>query len=110
MIKFCYLDGTLMKCDDATIEKFNLEVVKEVTDEEYAQYGNYYVRNGEVFLGADPIELINNEISELKHNLFDTDYLAIKFGEGLISAEEYAPIKDQRQQWRGRINELEGEL
>lgn len=46
-------------------------------------------------------------ISELKKALFETDYQAIKYAEGLISVEEYASIKAQRQMWRDEINELE---
>lgn len=46
-------------------------------------------------------------ISELKNALFETDYQAIKYAEGLISDEDYAPIKAQRQAWRDEINELE---
>ena len=49
-------------------------------------------------------------IDELKQLLNGTDYQAIKFAEGLISAEDYAPIKSQRQAWRDEINELEKEL
>ena len=52
-------------------------------------------------------ELAQQEIQELKQKLFDTDYQAIKFAEGLITAEEYAQTKAQRQEWRDRINELE---
>ena len=48
------------------------------------------------------------EIEELKEQLSLTDYKAIKYAEGLITEEEYAPIKAQRQEWRNRINELEG--
>ena len=48
------------------------------------------------------------EILNLKKMLFDTDYQAIKYAEGLISEDEYAPIKEQRQAWRDRINDLEG--
>ena len=33
---------------------------------------------------------------------------AIKHAEGWLTAEEYATTKAQRQQWRERINELEG--
>lgn len=47
------------------------------------------------------------EIAALKQNLADTDYKAIKYAEGEISEEDYAPIKAQRQEWRVRINELE---
>ena len=53
---------------------------------------------------------IENEILILKQKLFDTDYQAIKYAEGQFSEEEYAPIKQQRQAWRNKINELEAEL
>lgn len=51
--------------------------------------------------------LQSKEIKELKQKLSDTDYQAIKYAEGQISEEEYQPIKEQRQAWRDRINELE---
>ena len=47
------------------------------------------------------------EIKELKQKLADTDYNAIKYAEGWIDSEDYAPIKAERQGWRDRINELE---
>ncbi len=50
------------------------------------------------------------EIETLKQQLADTDYQAIKYAEGQISEEEYAPIKEQRQAWRDKINELENKL
>ena len=50
------------------------------------------------------------EILQLKQNLLDTDYQAIKYAEGYFSEEEYTPIKEQRQAWRDRINELEANL
>ena len=49
-------------------------------------------------------------INELKKLLASTDYQAIKYAEGQISEEEYAPIKAQRQAWRDEINRLEEEL
>ena len=49
-------------------------------------------------------------IDELKLNLANTDYQAIKYAEGLISAEEYASMKAQRQAWRDEINQLENTL
>lgn len=52
-------------------------------------------------------EQAEQEIQELKQKLFDTDYQAIKFAEGLLTADEYAETKAQRQLWRDRINELE---
>ena len=58
-------------------------------------------------------EISNNtqiKIDSLKKNLADTDYKAIKFAEGLINEEDYAPVKKQRQEWRNQINLLELEL
>lgn len=49
----------------------------------------------------------NTKIAELKYKLIETDYQAIKYAEGQLSEEEYAPIKAQRQEWREEINLLE---
>lgn len=46
-------------------------------------------------------------ISELKSKLSQTDYKAIKYAEGQLTEEEYAPIKAQRQAWRDEINQLQ---
>ena len=59
---------------------------------------------------ADETTEINRQISELKKKLFDTDYKAIKYAEGLLTDEEYAEAKAQREEWRKRINELEVSL
>lgn len=48
-----------------------------------------------------------NQIADLKSQLAATDYQAIKFAEGWISAEDYAPIKASRQALREQINALE---
>jgi len=53
---------------------------------------------------------LNFAISVCKQNLKLTDYKAIKFAEGLISDEEYQPIKEQREGWRRQINEYEALL
>lgn len=50
-----------------------------------------------------------SKIAELKQMLADSDYKAIKYAEGLISDEEYMPIKAERESWRKKINCLEGE-
>ena len=50
------------------------------------------------------------QIMELKAQLLATDYKAIKFAEGWITQEEYAPIRAERQAIRDRINALEAEL
>ena len=51
-------------------------------------------------------ELKHIRIYELKKLLADTDYKAIKYAEGLISEEEYAETKAQRQAWRDELNTL----
>jgi hypothetical protein len=48
------------------------------------------------------------EITQLKKQLSDTDYKAIKFAEGQISEDEYASVRELRQGYRDRINYLEG--
>lgn len=49
------------------------------------------------------------EIERNKVVLAETDYKAIKFAEGEISEEEYAPIRELRRQCRAEINRLEAE-
>ena len=48
------------------------------------------------------------EIQQLKKQLSDTDYKAIKYAEGQISESEYASVRAERQGYRDRINYLEG--
>lgn len=60
-----------------------------------------------VFVPFSESELATLEITDLKQQLRDTDYQAIKYAEGAISEEDYAAMKAQRQAWRDRINELE---
>ena len=48
-----------------------------------------------------------NRIAELKQLLAESDYKAIKYAEGWLTADEYADTKAQRQAWRNEINELE---
>ncbi len=50
---------------------------------------------------------IEGEINALKNLLSQTDYQAIKFAEGELPADEYAAIKEKRQSFRDRINELQ---
>ena len=46
------------------------------------------------------------KLLSLKNQLAETDYKAIKFAEGWISAEEYETVKAERQAIRDKINEL----
>ena len=46
-------------------------------------------------------------INDYKRKLFETDYKAIKYAEGLISETDYAPIKVERENYRKAIHSLE---
>ena len=72
-------------------------VYRDMTDEEEAMLR----MNSEVS--------VETQINELKEKLRETDYQAIKYAEGLINEEDYAPTKKQRQEWRNEINKLESE-
>lgn len=50
------------------------------------------------------------QIADLKAQLSATDYKAIKYAEGWISFDEYAPIRTERQAIRDQINALEAQL
>lgn len=50
------------------------------------------------------------QILHLKKKLAETDYKAIKYSEGWLTEEEYAPVKAERQAIREEINRLEQEL
>lgn len=53
---------------------------------------------------------IQSEIAGLKQILAGSDYKALKHADGVLSDEEYATAKAERQALRDRINELEESL
>ena len=55
-------------------------------------------------------EQINGDIIALKQLLANSDYKALKYAEGMLSEDEYAPIRAQREALRVQINDLEIEL
>lgn len=78
--------------------KININgVTREMTAEEIAER--------EAF--ENSAEFKTMQIMSLKNQLAETDYKAIKFAEGWISAEEYETVKAERQMLRDKINELE---
>lgn len=46
-------------------------------------------------------------IQQLKGMLYQTDYKALKYADGALSEEEYAPVRAERQAWRDEINKIE---
>ena len=61
----------------------------------------------QVYIPYSQKELAEIEIKQLKDKLRETDYQAIKYAEGELSFDEYQSMKNQRKQWRERINYLE---
>lgn len=71
---------------------------------------------GMVYRDATPEEIAEMEangptndelIEQYKAELSATDYKAIKYAEGWLTEEEYAPIKAERERLRNEIRELE---
>ena len=56
------------------------------------------------------VQANRKRIAELKALLASTDYQAIKYAEGFISEADYLPIKQVRQSYRNKINELEAQI
>ena len=56
------------------------------------------------------VQANKKRIAELKALLQATDYQAIKYAEGFISEADYLPIKQVRQSYRNKINELEVQI
>ena len=56
------------------------------------------------------VQASKKRIAELKALLQATDYQAIKYAEGFISEADYLPIKQVRQSYRNKINELEAQI
>lgn len=46
-------------------------------------------------------------LAALKELLSGSDYKALKYSDGVLSEEEYAPVRVERQLWRNEINEIE---
>jgi hypothetical protein len=65
----------------------------------------------EVVANAEPSEdeVKAARIAELKKNLADTDYIAVKIAEGAATREQYADLIAQREAWREEIRALEAE-
>lgn len=93
----------------------------EVTEEDLAKLAKHELKfstdpeGKTILVPNDPTEENRKReaslrIVELKKLLADSDYQAIKYAEGLISASEYAPIKAKREMWRKEINDLEKSL
>ncbi len=72
---------------------------------------NYGILNGKLVIRDKTVDTMNfhkqEQITELKQKLANTDYQAIKFAEGEITESEFIPIRVKRAEWREQINKLE---
>lgn len=108
-----YIDTNLRPEITYTEAPYNFTIVE--IDDKYADCNGMDFDDKLQFELARYTERKNKEtatirIEELKAALRATDYKAIKFAEGLITAEEYETVKRQRQEWRDEINRLEQEI
>jgi len=99
---FPEIPGKGIEVTDEDLYKLRIRMVKFSTDPE----------GKTILVPNDPTEEnrkreATERISELKKLLRDSDYQAIKYAEGVISASDYIPIKAKREMWRKEINDLE---
>lgn len=79
----------------------------------YSRLGeDYDIIDGQFVQLHTPEEFVprvnaEQRIVVLKQYLADTDYIAIKFLEGVAGDEEYLPIKQKRIEARAEINQLQ---
>lgn len=102
-----YKNGNALLQTKTPLEELNGYV--EITETEYYEIRALKAANRS---SKQPSEktIKLERIAQLKRFLTESDYQAIKFAEGWLTEEEYAPIKIQRQNWRNEINMLENEL
>lgn len=100
-----------IEVDDDVCEAMFNEVNTSATPKAiFANEETHYPEVRELEIVVDLIAEKQSRIAELKANLADTDYQAIKYAEGFITETDYAPIKAQRQAWRDEINALEAAI
>lgn len=94
------------------VKKYTLEEAKQIQQKAFEEGKDIVAGEGYDYALKErgkpsEIEEAKRQILKLKSNLSATDYQAIKFAEGELSAEDYAEMKAQRAEWRKEINELE---
>ncbi len=90
--------------DGRTVATIGAIDAQEITKEEFDRIKS----QAETAIETESAAIAN--IAELKKQLLDTDYKALKYAEGAISDADYADIKAQRQAWRDEINRIEAEV
>lgn len=104
------IDDKLIITNDFTLYGYKPVVIPEAPTQEgyYPVFDGWEETEKEIVqnwrLEPIPTEQI---VAELKQQLAESDYKAIKYAEGWYTEEEYAPIKAKREALRERIRELE---
>ena len=105
---YYYKDGNALLDSKHQLDETEIGNYVEITEEEYNTL--YSQRNSRGNHNQTEIDVIRNKIAELKDLLDSSDYKLLKYTDGDMTEEEYAPIRQQRHAWRVKINELEAEL
>ena len=108
-----YIDKNIRSGIDYTSEPYNfilVDIDDKYIDCECEDFNNDLTLNVNKYNLRKLKIIIEPQIAELKQNLSNTDYKAIKFAEGELSEQEYASIRTQRREWRAEINRLEAKL
>ena len=90
--------------------------IKWVIDKPYIEHIDAYDEEEEIGVyipySEEEIQKIKdeNELYRLKDEIASTDYEALKYAEGWFTEEEYAPIKQHREELRKKIRQLEEKL
>lgn len=111
-------DGRILVSTD--VEEYADENMYEFElpdDFDFATQDEYRIVDGELVHDPRPVPA-DQQIAELKSKLAETDYVAIKVYEAMVSEEaipdedatRYAEIITQRKEWRQQINQLESEV
>lgn len=89
-----------------------------IAGKEHACSVTYWGPSGEKLLSPrfedesyfEEVDDIEGMIAKCKEALAASDYQLMKFMDGALTEEEYAPIRAERQSLRDRINELEAAI
>ncbi len=93
-----FIESGILECK--TQDDLCLRANKDRTQIEYVPI---------LHMNEEPILSPEQRIFLLKSLLANSDFKALKFAEGSLTEEEFAPIRVQRMEWRKEINELEKE-
>ena len=101
-------DGELINEEYYVKKGFKKNILDDkYKDCQYSDFNEDFTFNPVKYQSRKTIEITKKQIEEYKQKLEDTDYKAIKYAEGVISFDEYSPVKIERQMYRNKIDELE---